>query len=77
MVSGTYAHLEDDAHPGQTLCGYPWEVWQESVPSDKEIGLRELPYQVRVLVRDSDRARESRPALIEFCPACHRIAILR
>lgn len=70
-----YAHLASPENEDATVCGLPFEPWQQSMPSDEEIGLRDLPYDVRVLVRKDDEARRaSQPNIIRQCPACMRLA---
>jgi hypothetical protein len=72
------AHFADDQKPLTTLCGMPWEHWQDpDVPSNAEIGFDDLSYGAKVAVREADRAREPQQGdLIQQCPACFK-AVLR
>lgn len=73
------AHLAHDTYHDsngpQTLCGEPWEPWQEPVPTDEEIGFADLPYAVAVEVRKSDALRRAQPGeAVRQCQACFNLA---
>ena len=70
------AHLADDAKPKTTLCGMPWEDWQDpTIPSNDEIGWDDLSDDVRAEVRKSDEARRPKPRdEIVQCQACVKAA---
>lgn len=71
------AHLADDEKPLTTLCGLPWEPWQEpGIPTNEEIGFDNLDYGTKVLIREGDRAAEPKPGeVIHQCPACRKAAM--
>lgn len=70
------SHLADDEKPTVTLCGLPWEPWQEpGIPTNDEIGFDDLDYWTKVEIRKSDEAYA--PKLgdqIRQCQACFKAA---
>jgi hypothetical protein len=72
------SHLADNEKPTATLCGLPWEIWQEpDIPTDAEIGYSALSEPVKKAVRESDRVRrEAATGMVTQCQACLKAALL-
>ncbi len=76
------AHVARDENPALTLCGEPWEEWQD--PDDRplthaEIDALALTYGARVALREDQdrRRREIERTPVRQCQACFHQAVRR
>lgn len=70
------AHLARDGNRDETLCGEPWEDWQDPTLVVTEADYEGLSYGAAAALRESDRQR--RPAAgdpVRQCQACFRRAL--
>lgn len=67
------AHMADDAHPTRTLCGEPWEDWQDpdqGASLEETLAVPGLTQVEKAEIRSAERRKSEGP--VRQCQACFK-----